>query len=66
MIMVFFKANIDECASTPCQNAGTCIDDVNQYSCDCIDGIIGTHCESKHTNWLLNIFKLQCLFSFLV
>ena len=25
--------DIDECASNPCQNLGTCTDGVNQYNC---------------------------------
>ena len=25
--------DIDECASNPCQNGGTCADDVNRYDC---------------------------------
>lgn len=26
---------INECSSTPCQNGGTCIDDVGNYTCQC-------------------------------
>ena len=36
----------DECSSNPCQNGGTCNDDVNQYTCtNCNAGFGGTHCE---------------------
>ena len=35
------ETNIDECASTPCQNSGTCTDYVNYYLCTCVDGFIG-------------------------
>ena len=39
-------SDIDECASSPCQNYGTCIDEVNAYSCTCTTDIYtGTHCE---------------------
>ena len=38
--------NIDECESDPCQNGGTCNDDVNMYTCTCAPGYTGTHCES--------------------
>ena len=40
----------DECASTPCQNGGTCADAVNQYTCACVAGYEGVECAiGKHT-----------------
>ena len=45
------KIEIDECASSPCQNGGTCRDLVNGFMCDCADGYEGMHCEigkAKH------------------
>jgi hypothetical protein len=38
--------NIDECASNPCQNGGTCVDNVLQYTCTCPAGYSGTSCET--------------------
>ena len=38
---------IDECASSPCQNGGTCVDGVNEYSCTCAAGYTGTNCETS-------------------
>ena len=35
------EINVDECVSNPCQNDGTCIDDVNGYYCECITGFSG-------------------------
>lgn len=29
------QVNIDECASNPCLNQGTCFDDVSGYTCQC-------------------------------
>lgn len=29
------EKNIDECASGPCLNQGSCIDGVNSYTCHC-------------------------------
>ena len=39
---------IDECASNPCQNGGTCIDQVNSYSCECPHDFYGHNCASTH------------------
>ena len=32
------SVNIDECLPNPCQNGGTCTDQVNAYSCQCASG----------------------------
>lgn len=36
--------DIDECASNPCQNGGTCSDGVNSFSCNCVVGFLGDTC----------------------
>ena len=46
-------ADIDECASDPCQNGATCNDLINSFSCSCPDSFRGVLCEifiipSKH------------------
>ena len=51
---ILILVNIDECASTPCQNNGVCVDAVNMYSCSCQDGFEGEHCESTTTNCFIN------------
>lgn len=38
-------ADIDECESSPCENGATCVDQDNEYRCDCVDGYTGTECE---------------------
>ena len=40
-----FLKDIDDCASNPCQNGGTCNDGVNSYTCDCVPGHAGDNCE---------------------
>ena len=37
--------DIDECNPDPCENGGSCTDDVNGYTCDCADGYTGHDCE---------------------
>lgn len=38
--------DIDDCASTPCENGATCEDGVNSYTCKCKDGYTGKNCET--------------------
>ena len=37
--------DINECSSSPCMNGATCTDAVNSYTCACVAGYTGTHCE---------------------
>ncbi|CAH1774364.1 unnamed protein product, partial [Owenia fusiformis] len=39
------QTEIDECASGPCQNNGTCKDLLKSYECDCLNGFIGVNCQ---------------------
>jgi cysteine-rich repeat protein len=36
---------IDECSSLPCQNGGTCINEVDRYTCFCTSNYQGDLCE---------------------
>lgn len=47
IIVIFLENNtdLDECASSPCLNSGTCNDHVDGYSCNCRRGFVGTNCE---------------------
>ncbi|KAK2172864.1 hypothetical protein NP493_923g00015 [Ridgeia piscesae] len=40
------ERDIDECASSPCENDATCADAVNLYTCHCVVGYMGTRCET--------------------
>ncbi|XP_056625202.1 coagulation factor IXa [Triplophysa dalaica] len=35
----------DQCKSTPCQNRGTCEDQLGTYTCNCLRGFVGQNCE---------------------
>eukprot|EP01043_Picozoa_sp_COSAG02_P012130 COSAG02_NODE_462_length_21838_cov_17.900501_3_plen_4662_part_00 len=37
-------AVVDECASSPCLNGGTCVDQIGTYRCWCVDGFWGMRC----------------------
>ena len=42
----FLPSDINECASSPCENSATCVDDVSGYFCDCLAGYTGQHCQT--------------------
>ena len=39
------QTNINECASNPCQNGGSCADQVNGFACTCTESYTGNNCE---------------------
>lgn len=46
--MLYFYScqyEIDECASNPCQNGGTCIDGLASFYCNCTEDFVGDQCE---------------------
>ena len=45
LISNLVSADINECASSPCQNGATCADHVNRYKCSCVAGFSGINCE---------------------
>ena len=50
-IIYVLYSDIDECASNPCQNGGTCADDVNRYDCTCEAGYTGADCETSRPTY---------------
>jgi hypothetical protein len=52
--------DINECESDPCENDGTCSDQLNGFTCSCVAGFTGTNCEiSKSMYVYRNIINLQ-------
>ena len=43
----FHFVDIDECNSSPCENGGTCVDGVYEYTCSCTSGHTGDQCEAS-------------------
>lgn len=39
------EINIDECENSPCLNEATCVDGINEYTCNCLPGYEGTRCQ---------------------
>ena len=48
--LVPLKTDIDDCASHPCKNNGTCTNRVNGFNCSCAPGFNGTQCETGNCN----------------
>ncbi len=39
------EIDIDECEFQPCQNGATCLDGINEFTCDCKPGFEGERCQ---------------------
>ena len=44
--ILYLIVDINECESSPCNNFGTCNDEVNGYNCSCVAGFTGEDCET--------------------
>uniref|UniRef100_A0A3B5BD10 Neurocan b n=1 Tax=Stegastes partitus TaxID=144197 RepID=A0A3B5BD10_9TELE len=52
--------DIDDCQSNPCQNGGTCIDEINSFVCLCLPSYGGATCE-KVTACMFNLYMCICV-----
>ena len=60
VIFVSFSADINECMSYPC-GYGSCVDMVDEFTCECDSGYMGTLCDSETfiTSVLMNVNYLE-------
>lgn len=42
-----FLSDIDNCVNVTCQNGGSCLDGLDKYTCSCVSGFSGSHCETR-------------------
>ena len=45
----YFTTDVDDCASHPCKNDGTCTDQVNGFNCSCAPGFNGAKCGTGNS-----------------
>ena len=56
------EVNIDECALYPCLNEATCVDGINNFTCNCRPGFTGRSCETNIDECQVTLQKLGRLF----
>ena len=57
----------DECASDPCQNSGTCYNQIDAFQCECNPGYTGDYCEQNIGQYIYaSFFIFKIVFIFLV
>lgn len=53
--------DIDDCESVPCKNNATCIDYIDEFSCQCSPGYYGDNCtESKDHILIYHYVTIVC------
>ena len=62
MLIKTFALDINECATSPCQNGGSCIDQINAYTCNCVDGYDGLNCENGNKQTTLISFRHHSIY----
>lgn len=50
---------MDNCVNHKCGNGGTCVDGINSYSCRCVAGFTGNHCQNSELSFYINCFDLS-------
>ena len=55
------SSDTDDCHPSPCENNGTCVDGVNNYTCTCVPGFEGKNCTISKLFNNFNKHILSCL-----
>ncbi|KAL7878502.1 hypothetical protein AOLI_G00094760 [Acnodon oligacanthus] len=50
---------INECSSSPCANGGTCMDEINGFTCECAKGWAGSTCQSPTPTFFVTITNMS-------
>ena len=58
--ILFLLKDIDECVNHTCKNGGSCVDGVNNYSCNCLAGFTGDRCETGRYLPLFAVVSIPC------
>lgn len=59
-MLVCIISAVDECASNPCQNGGSCINGLGKYMCQCLDEFTGYNCERcMYIYWITTTINPQ-------
>lgn len=64
VIIAYYFADVDECASNPCLNGGTCSNRVNGFTCECAGGFVGDNCEAGICKHVAVVFKCANTYAF--
>ncbi|CAL8071916.1 unnamed protein product [Calicophoron daubneyi] len=51
------ESNVYDCSGHPCKPYGICVDHINGYSCECLTGTYGAHCEFRRGGGRSNFEK---------
>ena len=63
LLIYLLSIDMDECASNPCQNNATCIDQVAGYRCQCNPGYAGNRCQNgKNVKKILHEWSFHTKF----
>ena len=57
ILFSLYFADIDDCATKPCLNNGTCIDGIAAFTCQCAEGFTGRICDIGQLVILYNLSK---------
>ena len=43
--MCFCILDVNDCVNVTCENGGTCLDGIESFTCLCVEGFSGEHCQ---------------------